>query len=273
MTNLPAYRLPREEMKYIFKERRRPLRNGKIIFRLFLAMLPVFSAAQDAREIVRKADERIKGTSSIADMTIQIVRPSWSREMSMKIWTKGNDMAMILVTAPAKDKGTVFLKRGKEVWNWIPSIERNIKLPPSMMSQSWMGTDFTNDDLVKEASVVDDYDHSIIGEEEIDGRMCYKIQMIPRPESAVVWGKVITWIDRKDYLMLRAEYYDEENVLINTMEAGDVKMLGGKLVPARMEMVPAEKKGNKTVLLYTALVFDKPMGEDFFSTQNMKRVK
>jgi len=142
-----------------------------------------------------------------------------------------------------------------------------------MMSQSWMGTDFTNDDLVKEASVVEDYNHSITGEEVIDSRNCYRVQMIPKPEASVVWGKVILWIDKKDFLMLRAEYYDEENVLVNTMIAGDVKVLGGKLLPARMEMMPAEKKGNKTVLIYDSILFDKPVEERFFSTQNMQKVQ
>ncbi len=131
--------------------------------------------AQDARDIVKKADEKMKGKTATANITIQTVRPNWSREMTLKSWSKGNDWSMILVTAPAKDKGIVYLKRKKEVWNWIPSIERNIKLPPSMMSQSWMGTDFSNDDLVKEASVIDDYEHKIVGETLIEERNCYVI--------------------------------------------------------------------------------------------------
>jgi outer membrane lipoprotein-sorting protein len=240
---------------------------------IFFLSVPGFLFAQDAREIVKRADEHAKGKTSEAVMTIQIVRPSWTREMSMKTWTKGNDLALILLTSPAKDKGTVFLKRKKEVWNWVPAIERNIKLPPSMMSQSWMGTDFTNDDLVKEASIVEDYNHSIIGEETLQDRSCYKIEMIPKPEAAVVWGKIILWIDKKDFLMLKAEYYDEENMLVNTMTTSDIKMLGGKLLPSRMETIPADKKGNKTVLIYTSLLFDKEINDDFFSTQNMQKVK
>ncbi len=240
-----------------------------IFFLLF--SYPVIS--QDAKEIVRKADDHMRGTTSFAVMTIQIVRPTWSREMSMKTWSKGTDLALVLITSPVKDKGTVFLKRKNEVWNWIPSIERNVKLPPSMMSQSWMGTDFTNDDLVKEASVVNDYDHNIVGEDDILERTCYKIQMVPKPEAAIVWGKVYLWVDKKDYLILKAEYYDEENVLVNTMLSSDIKMLGGKLIPAKTEMIPADKKGNKTVLLYNSLVFDKPIEESFFSTQNMQRVQ
>jgi outer membrane lipoprotein-sorting protein len=231
------------------------------------------SFAQDAKDIVKKADDRAKGNTSIASITIQTVRPNWTREMTVKSWTKGNDWAMILVTAPQKDKGVVFLKRKKEVWNWIPSIERNIKLPPSMMSQSWMGTDFTNDDFVKEASVVEDYTHSLLADSVIEGRACYKIQMLPKPSSAVVWGKVLMWIDKKDFLMLRVEYYDEDNKLINTMHCSDIKMLGGKLLPARMEMIPADKKGNKTVLLYNSLVFDTPIEESFFTTQNMPKAQ
>lgn len=228
---------------------------------------------QDAREIVKKADDRAKGKTSLSIITIQTVRPKYTRDMTVKSWTKGNDWVMILVTAPVKDKGVVFLKRKKEVWNWIPSIERNIKLPPSMMSQSWMGTDFTNDDLVKEASIVEDYNHTIIGDTSIEGRTCYKIQMLPKPAAAVVWGKLLMCIDKKDYLMLRVEYYDEDGKLINTLKAGDVKMLGGKLLPARIEMTPADKKGNKTVLIYNELVFDKLIDDSFFTTQNMPNVQ
>ena len=240
----------------------------------FLISVPLcISYAQDAKDIVRKADERAKGKTSEAVMTIQIIRPGWTREMNLKTWTKGNDFAMILLLSPAKDKGTVFLKRKKEVWNWIPSIERNIKLPPSMMSQSWMGTDFTNDDLVKEASIADDYEQIITGEAVIDERNCWKIQMIPKPDAAIVWGKVILWIDKSDFLIMKAEYFDEENKLVNTMITSEIKILGGKLLPSKMEMIPADKKGNKTVLIYSSIQFDKEIGDDFFSTQNMQRLK
>jgi outer membrane lipoprotein-sorting protein len=142
-----------------------------------------------------------------------------------------------------------------------------------MMSQSWMGTDFTNDDLVKEASIVEDYSHRIAGEDSLDGRACWILELVPKPESAVVWGRILLWIDRRDFLMLRAEYFDEEGILVNTLVAGEVKMLGGRLLPSRMEMMPVDKPGNKTVLLYRSLVFDRDLSDDFFSTQNMQRVQ
>src|SRR5665647_3571264 len=161
--------------------------------------------AQTAKEIVQKADDKMRGNTMQAELIIKTIRPTWSREMQCRTWMKGNTLAMIQIISPAKDKGIAFLKRKKEVWNWMPALERTIKLPPSMMSQSWMGTDFTNDDLVKEASVVEDYDHSIVGEEILLERSCYRIQLIPKPEAAVVWGKVILWIDKKDFLMLKVE--------------------------------------------------------------------
>jgi outer membrane lipoprotein-sorting protein len=245
----------------------------RLFFSLFFFFPVLFSMAQDARDVIKKADDKAKGKSSQAIMTIQIIRPSWTREMSLKTWSKGNDLALILITAPVKDKGIVYLKRKKEVWNWIPTIERNIKLPPSMMGQSWMGTDFTNDDLVKEASIVEDYNHSFLADAAIDGRDCYLVQMIPKPEAAVVWGKVLLWVDKKEFLMLHGEYFDESGKLVNTLHASDVKLLGGRMLPARLEMVPIDKKGNKTILLYRELSFDKPIADEVFSIQYMSKVQ
>ncbi len=228
----------------------------------------------DAKEIVRKADEKYRGSkSSYAEITITIERPSWSRQMSIKTWTMGEKYAMVLTTAPVKDKGTAFLKRDLEIWNWVPAVERTIKLPPSMMSQSWMGTDFTNDDLIKQSSIVNDYDHTIISEVVIDDLLCYKIQLIPKPNAAVVWGKIITCIDKKEYMQMRVEFYDEYGELINTMKSYDIQELGGKILPTRIEMIPSDKKGNKTIMKYHVLKYDIPIDESFFSTSNMRNLR
>ena len=164
------------------------------------------------------------------------------------------------------------MKRGKEIWNWVPSIERIIKLPPSMMMQNWMGTDFTNDDLVKQSSIVNDYTHKVLATETIEGYPCYKIEMIPNEDAAVVWGKVITWIDKKEYMQLKAEFYDEDGDLINKMIGKSPKLFSGKMLPSIMEMIPVEKKGQKTVMTYNSLEFDTPIDDSFFTTQNMKKV-
>ena len=226
-----------------------------------------------AKDIVEKADDNMRGKTSQANITIKIIRPTWSREMNMKAWSKGDDYSMILVKSPPKEKGTVFLKRVKEVWNWIPSIERNIKLPPSMMSQSWMGTDFTNDDLVKEASSVVDYTHKHLGKETITGKECYKIEMIPKPSAAIVWEKVIVWIDIKDFLQLKAEFYDEDGKLVNIMNSGAVKEMGGRKITSKIEMIPVDKEGNSTWIIYNNIVFDEEIDDNFFTTRNMKQLK
>ena len=237
-----------------------------IIFQFFF-LLP---HAQNAKEIVQKADDKMRGNTSQAEIVIKTVRPSWSREMTVRTWMKGSNLAMILVLSPAKDKGIAFLKRKKEVWNWMPSLEKTIKLPPSMMSQSWMGTDFTNDDLVKESSIVNDYDHSITGDTVINGRSSYVIQMIPKPEAAVVWGKLIVCIDKKDFLELHTRFYDEDGSLVNTMNGYDVKLMDGRLIPTHFEMIPADKKNQKTEMIYKTITYNKPLDDGFFTTERMK---
>lgn len=226
--------------------------------------------AQSAKEIVQKADTKMRGSTMQAELMIKIIRPTWTREIKCKTWMKGNSLAMISVLSPAKDKGTAFLKRKKEVWNWLPSLERSIKLPPSMMSQSWMGTDFTNDDLVKESSVVEDYDHTITGDTLIQDRSCYIIRMIPRPKAAVVWSKVIICIDKKDFLELHSRFYDENNKLINTMNSYDVKLMHDRIIPTRFEMIPTDKQGQKTEMTYINIQYNKPIDENFFSIEKMK---
>lgn len=239
---------------------------------LLVFALGASAQSPDAKEIVRKADQHFRGDTGYAEFTMKLIRPDWSREISMKSWTKGNDYSLILITAPARDKGTTFLKRGNEVWNWVPSVEKVIKIPPSMMSQSWMGSDFTNDDLVKESSIVVDYNHKVVGDSTIDGHKCWQIEMIPKPDAAVVWGKVLLWIDQQDYLELLAEYYDEDGELVNTMKLSDIQMMGGRKIPTKLEMMPADEPGNKTMLIYEDAWFNKPIQDSFFSEQNMKRV-
>jgi outer membrane lipoprotein-sorting protein len=240
---------------------------------VFIAIsIPVLS--QDATEIVRKADALMRGEeSSISVMTMKIVRPTWERTISFKSWTKGRDKSMVLITAPAKEKGQSFLKSGREMWNWNPTINRMIKLPPSMLSQGWMGSDFTNDDLLNESSIVVDYTHKLIGEETIEGRICYKIELIPLENAPVVWGKMIMWISKSDFLSMKSEYYDEDYGLEKTDTAYDIKTMGGRLIPGRMELIPADKPGNKTIVYIESIAFNTTIDESFFTQQNMQKLQ
>jgi outer membrane lipoprotein-sorting protein len=236
-------------------------------------MIGQVSTAQEAIDIIRIANDKTVGEYSKGVMKMTIVRPSWTREMELKFWTKGTDYSLMLLTAPARDNGTAFLKREKEIWNWQPTIDRVIKLPPSMMMQSWMGSDVTNDDLVKQSSIVEDYEHTLLGEEIVEDRNCWVIELIPKEEAAVVWGKVKIWVEQEEYLQLKVEFFDEEDFLVNTMYGKDVKMLGGRLLPAVLEIVPADDEGNKTIIKQSDMVFDEPIEERFFSVQNMKRIR
>ncbi len=239
---------------------------------LISVVIPVH--AQDAKEIIKKADEKMQGEeTSQSTMTMTIVRPTWQREVTFKSWTKGRDYSLALVTAPAKEAGQTFLKRETEMWNWNPTINRLIKLPPSMMSQGWMGSDFSNDDLLKESSIVVDYTHTIIGEEEIDGWDCYKIELIPLEDAAVVWGKIFKWIAKEEFLQMKTEYYDEDDYLIKTELAYDMKTMGGRLIPSKFELIPEEEEGHKTVVVMDDITFNDPIPDSFFSQQNMKRVR
>jgi outer membrane lipoprotein-sorting protein len=230
------------------------------------------SFAQDALEIVRKADELMRGKSSYAQITMTIVKPAWQRKMTMKAWSLEPDHSIIYVSEPARDKGTVTLKRGNEVWNWLPSVQKVIKIPPSMMLQSWMGSDFTNDDLVRESSVVNDYTHTLLGREVYEGYECYKIQLIPKPEAGIVWAKVLAWISSPGYLELKTEYYDEDGMLAKSFLGSRVKSFGDRRIPAHWEMIPQDSPGSKTILDYDELDFNISVTTDFFSLQNMKRV-
>ncbi len=232
--------------------------------------------AQDnptAKEIIDRADELMRGNSSYAEMTMKIIRPKWERTLSFKAWAKGTDFSLIYITEPAKERGQVFLKRDKEMWNWVPSIERMIKIPPSMMMQSWMGSDMTNDDLVKESSIVKDYHHTLMGTETVEGYNCFKILLKPHEDAPVVWGKIISWISKDEYFTLKNEYYDEDGYLVNRELLSKIKNVGDRVIPTYFEIIPVEKEGQKTTMEFTHVKFNVSIEGDFFSIQNMRRVR
>jgi len=241
---------------------------------LSMPLMKLQAQVLSAAQVVKKADEKFNGEkSSLMVMSMTIVRPSWQRSIEFKNWSLGKEYALTLVTAPAKDIGQTFLKRNTEMWNWNPSINRLIKLPPSMMSQGWMGSDYTNDDILKESSVVNDYTHEFAGDETIQGRPCYKIKMVAREDATVIWGSQVRWIDKKDFLVLRAELYDEDGALIRTETGSDIKTMDGRIIQTKIELVPTDEPGNKTILVIKDIKFNIPIQESFFSQQNMKNVR
>lgn len=246
-----------------------------ILFLMLTGTGPAYVSAQalNATEIVRKADEKFNGEkSSFSEISMTIIRPAWKRTIDFKSWSLGRDFTLTLITAPPKEAGQAFLKRGTEMWTWSPSISRLIKLPPSMMSQGWMGSDYSNDDILRESSLVNDYHHSFAGEESISGRLCYKIDMTAKEDASIVWGRQLRWIDKKDFLTLKAELYDEDGYLVRTETAFDIKVMDDRMIPTRIELVPADEPENKTVIQIREVKYNIPVEEQFFSQQNMKRV-
>lgn len=243
-----------------------------VISALFIIMANAFP--QDAKAIVKKANDKMEGeSSSYIEMKMTIQRPTYERTVEFKSWTEGTKNSLTYITAPAQEKGQSFMKNGNEMWSWNPKISRLIKLPPSMMSQGWMGSDYTNDDILKESSIVVDYSHKIIGEEDVDKHTCYKIEMIPHADAAVVWGKVIQWISKEDYLQMKTEYYDEDNYLVRRELAYNIKKMDGRIIPTRFEIIPEDKDNQKTIIELTKIEFNIPIQNNFFSQQNMKRIR
>lgn len=235
----------------------------------------LFSAApvpgQDPAAIIRNMEQIMYGQSSYAEMTMRIERPRYEREISMRTWSLGSDYSMIIVTAPARDEGTAYLMRDNDIWNYDPRIDRTTRLPSSMMSQSWMGSDFTNDDLVRDTDPVEDFELELLRTEEYQGRQAYVIELIPKADTPIVWGRVLMWISTDDYIQLRVENYDQRGDLANTMELDRITRLGGREIPSRITVTPADEENHRTVMTYEAMEFGVDLDEGFFTRRNMQR--
>ncbi|WP_457651230.1 outer membrane lipoprotein-sorting protein [Rhodocaloribacter sp.] len=248
--------------------------GGLVLAALLCAARPVAAQTADtlsAKEIVRRADDLLRGKTQQGKYRMTIIRPDWQRTTEFAFWSEGTEKSFIRVLNPPKDRGVAFLKIGRQMWQYIPRINRVIKIPPSMMLESWMGSDFTNDDLVKESSIVEDYTHRLLGRETFGEDEAYKIELIPKPDAPVTWSRIVEWIRVSDFIPLRAEYFNERDEHIRTLLFSDVRTFGNRTLPARMELVEETKPGHETILLLEEAVFDRPIPPSIFSQQNLRR--
>jgi len=238
-----------------------------------LTVAATSTSAQDlsAAQIVKKADDLARGETSYAEMTMKVETKRWKRTTKMKAWTKGNEKSFIVISQPAKDKGTTFLKLGREMWNYLPKVERKVKIPPSMMLQSWMGSDFTNDDVSRADSMIVDYTHKIVGEEMIDGKPCWKIECIPHEDAPVFWGKVVTVVQKDGFIYRRTEYYDEDMRVVKVLSLDNIVKTGGRRLPTRYTMINNRKPANKTELIFDKIEFDMKIPDATFTMKNLSR--
>jgi outer membrane lipoprotein-sorting protein len=247
------------------------MRTWKILLGLSLLGLPAAASGQEsAAEIIDRVDRILRGESSYGVATMDVVTENWERSMTMEVWSLGTEYMLARITAPKKEEGTATLKAGDEIWNYLPRVDRTIKIPASMMMGSWMGSHFTNDDIVKESRLIDDYDIEISYDGERDGVLMWEFELTPRPEAAVVWGRIDYQVRQDDLMPTWARYYDEDGELVRTMTFSDYRMMGGRQVPALMDMRPLDKPGERTTVRYVELEFDIDVDEDFFSLRSLR---
>jgi hypothetical protein len=232
---------------------------------------PSASDKPDVATLIRRIDQLLTGRSSIGVMTMSIKTPSWSRSLKLKVWAQGKDYALVrILEGGPRETGMMTLKREKQLWNWLPQAARVMKLPSAMMGDSWLGSDFTNDDLLRGNSLTDDFDTTVAGTETVDGRNVWHAVLVPRPSAVVVWGRVEMLIDRRNCLPVAQHFFDEEGKLARQMTFSDVRQIGWRQFPARMTIVPAEK-GRETSIFYSEVQFDVDIPADTFSLQRLRQ--
>jgi outer membrane lipoprotein-sorting protein len=264
--------------------------GGGALLALFLAASPGAALAEleappeglSARAVAERVEDNMRGETLYAEATMIVVSPRLPtpRRVTFRSWEdRSAKRSFIRILEPAKDAGVGFLKVPPNLWNYIPRVERTVRIPPSMMLQSWMGSDFTNDDLVRESDVIDDYAQRwrgvdpALGTLEETTQRAFVIEYIPHEEAPVVWGRIVTWIDPERFLPLRQEYYDEDEALVRVMQQGDIRSVGDRAYPHRWSMRPVDKEGHETRLEFETLRFDAPIDPSIFTKRHLSRGK
>ena len=224
----------------------------------------------DPYEISRHLDELYRSTSSRGKMTMTVTTKHYSRTVTMKMWSRGQDDTLAIITSPAKERGIATLKRGSEMWNYLPKIDKTIRIPPSMMMASWMGSDFTNDDLMRETSWEKDYTIAL-AEDPPQGQI--GLIYVPREDAPVTWSRVVGYMEEESFLPVIIEYYDEKERKVRVMTFEETTLMGGRLIPKKMTLTPLseEKRGNVTVLVYEEMEFDIPLDDNLFTLSSLRR--
>ena len=246
------------------------IRNDLIVVGLAAIVAAATAAvAQDATEIVRSSIDNWRGKSSYGEMTMIIHRPSWERSMSMRAWTSGLKKSLVRVTAPRKDAGNGTLTVDNNMWTFSPKVNRVIKVPSSMMGQSWMGSDFSTKDVSRADDIIDQYDHTLLATEEDEGRSVYVIESVPHEEAAVVWGREVLRI-RDDDVLLSQEYYDQEGVLVKALRTLEIGEMGGRTIAIRQRMAKAETDDEWTEFRIDSVEFDVEISDNVFTRSNLQ---
>ena len=251
--------------------------KSNLLFTLVLIVIIGFVSVDAAGtpikviEIVRGVDRLYRSLASESEVEMTIITPNWERKLRLKMWSKGFEKTFIYIISPKKDRGIATLRVGTSMWNYFPKINKVIKVPPSMMMASWMGSDFTNDDLVKESSLLNDYT-ARFADKKNNYPDCYSIELIPKEKTATVWGKITLVVIKKNLLPLRQVFYDEKGEKIRVMVFKDVKKFGNRKIPAVLELKSLKHKGKKTTMRYITAAFDIEIDDNaIFTRRNLQK--
>ena len=243
-----------------------------VFFALLALVAPVFGQEADgntARDIVREAINHWRGLSSYSVMTMVIHRPDWERSMTMRAWTKGDKQSLVRVTEPAKDRGNGTLTDDNNMWSFSPKVNRVIKIPSSMMGQSWMGSDFSNKDIARADDIVDQYDHTLLSSEDVDGLTVFEIQSIPHEEAAVVWGREVLRI-RSDYVVLEHSFYDKDNELVKSLKSLEIAEMGVRTVANRQRLTQTDEPEEWTEIQVNSVEYEIDIPGSMFTLSNLR---
>jgi outer membrane lipoprotein-sorting protein len=227
------------------------------------------AAEPNIDRLLRRYDDLFDSTGTRARVEISIVTPKKTRTLELRLWGKGDDNALIVIDAPARDAGTATLKVGKNLWNYLPKISRTIRVPPSMMMGSWMGSDLTNDDIVRDASYEEDYESEFKGiSEDPPG---WKVTLTALPDAVGLWNRVDMVFSFEDEIPILAQFYDRKDRLARTMRLEEIEEMGGRRLPTLMTIIPEREEGRRTELRYLDAEFDVELDDATFSLANLER--
>ena len=241
------------------------------IFIFFIFSNYVNASNLDPEKILDGVDDLYRSNASHGIITLSVTTVNWQRTLTLEQWSKDEDKSLFKILKPKKEKGLATLRVDKNVWNYMPKVKRVVKIPSSMMSSSWMGSHFTNDDLVRESRMADDYNFSITFEGIREGNAIIEITCIPYNDAAVVWGKVVVIVYHNNYIPLRMIYYDEDLVLSRTLEFENIQMMNGKMIPTQMNMIPTDEPGESTNVRWEEIQFGVSIDDEFFSLRKLQQ--
>jgi outer membrane lipoprotein-sorting protein len=242
-----------------------------LLLSLLVVLFSFDAHALDADKIVEKSESKTRGISTQALMTMVVKRPSYTRTLKLRSWSVGKEKALVEILEPVKETGVSSLRVQMEMWNYLPKTDQVIRIPPSLMLQSWMGSDFTNDDLMKSSSISRDYRHRLVKKEILNGQKSLLIECLPKKDAAVVWGKIQFWVRESDYLPVKQKFFDDQNKWVRTIDFSQYKKMDDRTIPSKMQVTVAGASKEATIVTYQKILYDRKLPNSLFQREEVRQ--